>query len=199
MILISLILVLTWNDVKLPVESEKEFDDYTKKAHTTRDYTIIASITTILISFRCLGILITQFPALGALSDTMQIASKDLLNIGIILLILALGFAYTGTFLFGVDISDTNNFWKTYERLFYYALGDGDINEFRVNNQNLFYLYYICFCFIFYFLLMKFLISIVSVQYRRLRVIKQLYNEANARIINEQLREFERIIVDLIF
>ena len=194
-----MILVISWDGVKLPVKSEKEFDDYTKIARTTRDYTIIASITAILICFRCLRILITQFPALGALSDTIQIAFKDLLNIGIILLILALGFAYTGTLLFGVDTSDTNNFWKTYECLFYYALGDGDINEIRVNNQNSFHLYYIFFCFIFYFLLMKLLISIVSVQYRRLRAIKQLYNEANARIINEQLREFRRIILNLIF
>ena len=123
----------------------------------------------------------------------------DLLNIAVIILILTLGFAYTGTFLFGVDNSDTNNFWKTYEQLLYYALGDSDINEIRVNNQRLFHLYYVIFSFIFYFILMKTLISIVSVQYRRLREKKQLYNEANSRIIKKQIREFRKIIVNLIF
>ena len=141
----------------------------------------------------------TQFPVLGALTDTIRVASVDLINVGLSILILVLGFAFTGSLLFGVEVSDTNNFWKTYERLLYYALGDGDIDDILIRNQTYFHIYYVFFCFIFYFLLIKILISVVSVQYRRLRTKKQLYNEANAQVIHDQVKEFRRILINLIF
>ena len=140
----------------------------------------------------------TQLPAFGALFDTFGIAVYDLMNFGASLLILAVGFAFSGAILFGVEVNQVNNFWKTYERLFYYALGDGDVDAVTVQNQALFNIYYMVFSLIFFFILLKTLISVVSIRYRHLRALKQEFNEANARILNAQVNETKTIIKNLI-
>jgi hypothetical protein len=147
---------------------------------------------------RSLRILTTQFPAFGALFDTLAIAKNDLINFSVSMFLLALGFAFACCLLFGTEEIQMNNFFKTYERLFYFAFGDGDANIVKGPNAEYFTIFYITYSIIFLFILTKTLVSIVTVRYRYLRSLKQLNNEANARIVGKKYARTKKIITNLI-
>lgn len=140
----------------------------------------------------------TQFPAFGALFDTTSIAMKDLVNFSVGIFVIQLGFAIMASIMFGPEVTNFKTFLRTVEKLFYYTNGSGSIKEVDIKNQILFNCFYIIYSLIFYFILMKTLISIVSVRYRYLRSLKQLNNEANARIIKHKVQRTKDIVINLI-
>lgn len=82
--------------------------------------------------------------------------------------------------------------------MFFYALGDGKADEIGLQNNSKFKAFYITFVAIFYFILTKTLISIVIIRYRLLRSLRQLNNEAKARIVNAKTKEILNVIKNLI-
>ena len=191
-----------FNQSKISLKSERislsSLSDYINYAETTETFVLISSITTIFISICFLRILMMQFPSLGALFETIAISFKDFIKLLISLLILMTGFVISASILFGESIYEMRNVQNTFNRLFYYLFGIGSINEYSTNYKILFELFYISFCLIFYFIMIKMLISIVIVRYRYLRSLKQLRNEAMARKVARQTKILKEHIKNLI-
>ena len=55
------------------------------------------------------------------------------------------------------------------------------------------------FTLLFFFILLKNLISVVSIRYWHLRALKQEFNEANARIFNAKVSKTRKNIVNLLY
>ena len=176
----------------------KELEGYIQISTTTREFTIFASITTILISIRCLRILMTQLPSFGALFDTISIANKDILNFCSSMAVIAVGFAFAASLLFGQEISDFDDFSKAFLKMFYYNFSDGRVDEYKTTDHYLFAVFYIIFLMIFFFILNKTFISIVIIRYRYLRSIKQLDNEAKAKVVSKKFQRIKNILIDSI-
>ena len=91
-----------------------------------------------------------------------------------------------------------SSFEISLNKLFYYTFGTGTASEFNIYYQMLFQFFFIIVSMLFFFLLTKMLISMVIIRYRYLRSLKQLRNEAMARIMSKKSKEFKQKIVNLI-
>lgn len=87
-----IIVVVTHKTIKLPVESLEHWEDYDKLAYQTSMMVTFGSINTILLLFRSLVILTVQFPAFGALFDTLYSAGMNIMNFMLAVCILLFGF-----------------------------------------------------------------------------------------------------------
>ena len=172
-----------------------EFINY---SDTTNQFSIVASIATILISIRFLHILMMQFPSFGTLFEILTVSIKDILFVFTTLSIILIGFVISASLLFGDTIYDMRDFASTLNRLFYYVFGTGSIDQYTINNKKFLELFYIVFSIIFYFVMIKMLISIVIIRYRYLRSLKQLRNEAMARVVAKRSKIFKEHILNLI-
>ena len=180
---------------KINLEVLSEFINY---SDTTNQFSIVASIATMLISIRFLHILMMQFPSFGTLFELLAVSIKDILFIFTTLSIILIGFVISASLLFGDTIYDMRDFASTLNRLFYYVFGTGSIDQYTINNKRFLELFYIIFSIIFYFVMIKMLISIVIIRYRYLRSLKQLRNEAMARVVAKRSKLLKEHILNLI-
>ena len=187
-------------EIKLKAEriSLEDLAKYINYSDVTKQYSIVASLATIWISISFLHILMMQFPSFGTLFEILAVSIKDILDILATLTIILIGFVISVSILFGDKIYDMSNFENSLNRLFYYVFGIGSINQYAVDNEAFFNFFYIVFSIIFYFVMIKMLVSIVIIRYRYLRSLKQLRNEAMARVVAKRSKILKERIKNLI-
>jgi hypothetical protein len=186
--------------VDLRSTKQSNFDKYSKLSVDMINYKLFVSITTILICLRLFRIFTEKLPSFGALFDTIQVALKDLLKIGMSLLIIFIGFVYAAHFILGTNNSDFATFFNTFLQLFYLIFGDGNkitsegYQGMKVAADIFFIIFVICFVSMF----LKILMAIVIVRYKYLRSKVQLDNETSARIIQAKSKEFNQKLLNLL-
>ena len=191
-----------FNQAEIVLKAERmsldDLNKYISYSDITNQYSIVTSIATIWIAICFLHILMMQFPSFGTLFEILEVSIKDILDILTTLTIVLIGFVVSASLLFGDSIYDMRNFESSLNRFFYYVFGTGNINQYTVSNQKFLEFFYIIFSLVFYFIMIKILISIVIIRYRYLRSLKQLRNEAMARIVANRSKIFKEHLLNLI-
>jgi hypothetical protein len=173
--------------LKMPPENDKEFQDMVNMANTVTKIRSISAILFILLSFRTLRILTTQFPSFGALFDTINIAKKDLGNIFVILCIISIGFIFISMLLLGPYLTTFRQFSSASYVIFQSLMGEEESSTFEstllsvILSNTLFIVIMVTLNLI----LLQVTITIVITRYKYLREKVQLENEAYARIIGQ--------------
>lgn len=87
-----IIIFLAWNEVDLPISGNSEFQTLVDHCYKFTQLRSIASFQIVLMAFRSIRILTTQFPAFGCLFDTVKSSAYDLFTFMLTMFIICLGF-----------------------------------------------------------------------------------------------------------
>ena len=195
-----IIIFIAHDGITLPVKNNDEFQEIVDHCSKFTQLRSIASFQIVLICFRSIRILTTQFPAFGCLFDTIKASAYDLSTFMLSMVILGLGFVFTACLIFGPNGSEFRNFGKAAEQLFFSAMSQVTYSTFQNSASKVVYatLFFIVFLFLFNFILMKMLITIVILRYRTIRSCKLIEIQARSRVIGEDTKKVRQKWINFI-
>ena len=174
--------------IDFPVNDISDFEKYRELADKTTSFSIVSSITTLVILMRWLIYMTECYPAFGALFSTLKVAFKDLATILVTMSIIIMGFFYASYYMFGSQQVDNHNIlayaWEMILQL-KESVSLTDTTG-RIDNKTLYSIFYIVFLFLFSFIFLKLLISVIIVRYLYLRSSVHFENEVKANVLNEK-------------
>ena len=193
-----ILVVYGQEDIQLPLSGESDFDKYANFALLTEKYSFISSLASMMVYVRVVRILMVQFLDFKSLFYTFHYGKRDLCNIATTMIIIGLGFAVTACILFGPLYRDLWSFLRVFEILFYYCFGDLKIHDVDLKRDTRFLLFHTIFIILFFMVLFNAFVSIVIIKFRYIRSVKQINNEAKARILLRQTKKIINILYYMI-
>jgi hypothetical protein len=193
--LITIVVIVIWfvifvvRDIKdLPIETEDDFNALIISANNTTSLTGVSAFLIILFALRSLRDLTTQFPAFGALFETIRIAKADLRDIMLVICIMGLGWVIVVCLLTGPYIDEGMTFFSSAYKVLKTILGHQTLANYKHPQIPLVItnLVFWCITILLNFILMKYTVTIVIVRYKYLREKLQLENEVKARILKDE-------------
>jgi hypothetical protein len=158
--------------LKLPINTEEDFQKFVELANLTFIFAFIIAINTIFICLRALKIMFLKFPASSALFDTIKFGILDLTKLLLALFVSSLGFIYAMMLITGPYNEDKVSFFECMVDAVYLTFGLSQISDKKTLPENfvrIFNIAEIIYSVIFYFILAKLTACIVIVRYIYLR------------------------------
>jgi hypothetical protein len=158
--------------LKLPIDTEEDFQKFVELANLTFIFSFIIAINTIFICLRALKVMTLKFPASSALFDTIKFGILDFTKLLLALFVSSLGFIYCMMLIAGPYNEERVSFFECIVDAAYLAFGMSEISDKSTLPENftrIFNMAEIIYSVVFYFILAKLTASIVIVRYIYLR------------------------------
>jgi hypothetical protein len=115
--------------VKLPIDTEEDFQKYIELASHTFIFSFIIAINTIFICLRALKVMTLKFPASSALFDTIKFGILDYSNLMMSLFVSSLGFIFFTNLIIGPYRDDKGSFFEGFVDAVYLTFGMSTISH----------------------------------------------------------------------
>ena len=184
---------------QLPLTTQQELTDFINYFYKFLALTRINAVSCLLIMIKVTIVLKNRFPSFGALFDTIQRAKNDIINFAVIAVVILLGFVFMGSVAFGPGHSMFQTVQGGFTALFITILSDVGYSELQNANVELATIFTVCYCILFYAILLNMFTAIVISTYITLREQNQLMLEAKAQMASSKTKKFVITLVNFVF
>ncbi|CAG9323247.1 unnamed protein product [Blepharisma stoltei] len=184
--------------LQIPIHSESEFIDFITYCRNFKIFIRVTAVAALLIILRILVILKSKFPSFGVLFDTINMAKKDIINFGLITLLMIVAFSLSAYLGFGIATGGFSTFGATIASLWSSLFGRDIISEIRRGSISISGVFYVAYMSLFYFIILNTFLAIVLSVYTELRKRSQLLLEAKARMLAEDSHRLIEILINLL-
>lgn len=185
-------------DNKLPLIDESDFTKLVDYSIDFRVFARVTSLAALLVSFKVIVVLKNKFPSFGVLFDTIRLAKKDIMNFGLITILIFITFALMGNIAFGISLVSFSTFKTSLSTLFAMSLGKIDFKSMEVSNNSIAEFFFLVFMALTFFILINMFLAIILSNFIKIRNRDQLLLEAKALMIKEDSNKFIQTILNFL-
>ena len=187
------------NSFTLPITDSNIFDAFIDHALNFKILSRIASCTCLMSVIRLVALLKIKFPSFGVLFETIKLSKNDIINFGVMGILMYIGFVLSSMLGMGVHDAEFSSFSNASTRIFGNLVGIIGLDRFDQENLSYRSFFILVFTVLYNFILIKMFWAIVMSTFITLKERNELLIAAMAENLKKETLHLGVLIMNLIF